>query len=145
MYNHNNNIFHHEVRPVKGCVCPPQVSHCPKSVDVKTTALRSGHDPSHVTRVPSSIEKAGLCLTLVLMNNYRIQHTKSWRQRTTGHKDNKCVWAHTVHRPGDDSREDCGNARGSNVRYYPTWKHSPLNDYWLTNAHELLNTEWLKY
>jgi hypothetical protein len=34
----------------------------------------------------------------------------------------------TVHRPGDDPRkefEECGNARGSNVRYYPTWKHSP--------------------
>jgi hypothetical protein len=29
----------------------------------------------------------------------------------------------TVHRPGDDPRkecEECGNARGSNVRYYPT-------------------------
>jgi hypothetical protein len=26
-----------------------------------------------------------------------------------------------------------------------TWKHSPLKDYWLTNAHELLTTEWLKY
>jgi hypothetical protein len=51
----------------------------------------------------------------------------------------------TVHRPGDDPRkvcEECGNARGSNVRYYPTWKHSPLKDYWLTNAHELLTTEW---
>jgi hypothetical protein len=41
---------------------------------------------------------------------------------------------HTVHRPGDDPRkecEECGNARGSNVRYYLTWKHSPLKDYWL--------------
>jgi hypothetical protein len=31
--------------------------------------------------------------------------------------------ATTVHRPGDDPRkecEECGNARGSNVRYYPT-------------------------
>jgi hypothetical protein len=39
----------------------------------------------------------------------------------------------TVHRPGDDPRkecEECGNARGINVRYYPTWKHSPLKDYW---------------
>jgi hypothetical protein len=39
----------------------------------------------------------------------------------------------TVHRPGDGPRkecEECGNARGSNVRYYPTWKHSPLKDYW---------------
>jgi hypothetical protein len=56
--------------------------------------------------------------------------------------------ASTVHRPGDDPRKDCeecGNARGSNVRYYPTWKHSRLKDYWLTNAHELLTTEWLKY
>jgi hypothetical protein len=29
----------------------------------------------------------------------------------------------TVHRPGDDPRkecEECGNVRGSNVRYYPT-------------------------
>jgi hypothetical protein len=29
----------------------------------------------------------------------------------------------TVHRPGDDPRkecDECGNARGSNVRYYPT-------------------------
>jgi hypothetical protein len=29
----------------------------------------------------------------------------------------------TVDRPGDDSRkecEECGKARGSNVRYYPT-------------------------
>jgi hypothetical protein len=29
----------------------------------------------------------------------------------------------TVDRPGDDPRkecEECGNARGSNVRYYPT-------------------------
>jgi hypothetical protein len=29
----------------------------------------------------------------------------------------------TVHRPGDDPRkecEECGNARGSNIRYYPT-------------------------
>jgi hypothetical protein len=26
----------------------------------------------------------------------------------------------TVHRPGDDPRKECGNARGSNVRYYPT-------------------------
>jgi hypothetical protein len=29
----------------------------------------------------------------------------------------------TVHRQGDDPRkecEECGNARGSNVRYYPT-------------------------
>jgi hypothetical protein len=29
----------------------------------------------------------------------------------------------TVHRPGDDPRkecEECGNARGNNVRYYPT-------------------------
>jgi hypothetical protein len=29
----------------------------------------------------------------------------------------------TVHRPGDDPRkecEECGNARGSNARYYPT-------------------------
>jgi hypothetical protein len=54
----------------------------------------------------------------------------------------------TVDRPGDDPRkecEECGHARGSNVRYYPTWKHSPLKDYWLTNAHELLTTEWLKY
>jgi hypothetical protein len=40
----------------------------------------------------------------------------------------------TVHRPGGDPRkecEECGNARGSNVRYYPTWKHSPLKDHWL--------------
>jgi hypothetical protein len=54
----------------------------------------------------------------------------------------------TVHRPEDDPRkecEECGNARTSNVRYYPTWKHSPLKDYWLTNAHELLTSEWLKY
>jgi hypothetical protein len=54
----------------------------------------------------------------------------------------------TVHRPGDDPRkecEECGNARGSNVRYYPKWKHSPLKGYWLTNTHELLTTEWLKY
>jgi hypothetical protein len=54
----------------------------------------------------------------------------------------------TLHRPGDDPRkecEECGNARGSNVRYYPTWKQYPLKDYWLTNAHELLTTEWLKY
>jgi hypothetical protein len=31
--------------------------------------------------------------------------------------------AHTVHRPGDNPRkecEECGNTRGSNVRYYPT-------------------------
>jgi hypothetical protein len=31
--------------------------------------------------------------------------------------------ADTVHRPGDGPRkecEECGNARGSNVRYYPT-------------------------
>jgi predicted nucleic acid-binding Zn ribbon protein len=31
--------------------------------------------------------------------------------------------AGTVHRPGDDPRkecEECGNARGSNVPYYPT-------------------------
>jgi hypothetical protein len=26
----------------------------------------------------------------------------------------------TVHRPGDDPRKECGKARGSNVRYYPT-------------------------
>jgi hypothetical protein len=53
----------------------------------------------------------------------------------------------TVHRPGEFRKEceECGNARGSNVRYYPTWKHSPFKDYWLTNAHELLTTEWLKY
>jgi hypothetical protein len=36
-------------------------------------------------------------------------------------------------------------AEVANVRYYPTWKHSPLKDYWLTNAHESLTTEWLKY
>jgi hypothetical protein len=39
--------------------------------------------------------------------------------------------SNTVHRPGDDPHKECGNARGSNVRYYPTWKHSPLKDYWL--------------
>jgi hypothetical protein len=29
---------------------------------------------------------------------------------------------HTVHRPDDPRKEceECGNARGSNVRYYPT-------------------------
>jgi hypothetical protein len=34
-----------------------------------------------------------------------------------------CSEGDTVHRPGDDPRkecEECGNARGSNVRYYPT-------------------------
>jgi hypothetical protein len=34
-----------------------------------------------------------------------------------------CSSSTTVHRPGDDPRkecEECGNARGSNVRYYPT-------------------------
>jgi hypothetical protein len=34
-----------------------------------------------------------------------------------------CQGESTVHRPGDDPRkecEECGNARGSNVRYYPT-------------------------
>jgi hypothetical protein len=35
----------------------------------------------------------------------------------------KAAGTYTVHRPGDDPRkecEECGNARGSNVRYYPT-------------------------
>jgi hypothetical protein len=40
------------------------------------------------------------------------------RNGDTAHKE-----LGTVHRPGDDPRkecEECGNARGSNVRYYPT-------------------------
>jgi hypothetical protein len=56
----------------------------------------------------------------------------------------------TVHRPGDDPRkewEEYGNAR--EVMFVTIQREnilpSKITDYWVTNAHELLTTEWLKY
>jgi hypothetical protein len=54
-----------------------------------------------------------------------IKYENLTTQRNTtscSHTDGAIV-RHTVHRPGDDPRkecEECGIARGSNVRYYPT-------------------------
>jgi hypothetical protein len=54
----------------------------------------------------------------VLAKSNVAHRQKSWE---TPHLDGPTLG--TVHRPGDDPRkecEECGNARGSNVRYYPT-------------------------
>jgi hypothetical protein len=51
----------------------------------------------------------------------------------------------TVHRPGDDPRKECEEW----VMFVTIQREnillSKITDYWLTNAHELLTTEWLKY
>jgi hypothetical protein len=52
-----------------------------------------------------------------------------WPSSLSSHGQvSRIVVLHTVDRPGDDPRKECeeyGNARGSNVRYYPTWNILP--------------------
>jgi hypothetical protein len=68
----------------------------------------------------------------VLLESYWVKSTLLNTQESN--KSSRICNRTTVHRPGDYPRkecEECGNACGNNVRYYPTWKHSPLKNYWL--------------
>jgi hypothetical protein len=72
----------------------------------------------------SMVEAIGLSETLVASYK-KTRLYKTLKLHTDTHENLKCSCDQTttVHRPEDDPRkecEECGNARGSNVRYYPT-------------------------